>query len=150
MVDDEVRNPDLTEEQLRAEHGGWLDGNPFFLLIIPDGQEAIQIDLGERGWVAKHSESGVLRAPGRWHLVAKEGQRILGVMEVLDGEQPYYVARHVGFATSGANTETVAYGIGKKRLDGHVDRLWFMANGCVTLGDDLEPIAIDLLKRGFL
>lgn len=125
----------------------WADDIPFYLLIVLTDGSFTEVDLGERGWVAKHAD--LMRAPGRWHLVTKAGI-VLGVMEVLDGEQPYYVARHVGIAGSGGSASTKAYGIGKKRLDGHVDRLWFMANGCVTLGDDLEIIAIDLIKKGQL
>ena len=127
----------------------WADDNPFFLLLTADREHAF-IDLGKRNWLK--TNRAWLRREARWHLVQKAGQRILAVMDVLPGEQPYYVARHVGVVAMGGNdgtkNETVAYGIGKKRLDGHVDRLWFMANGAVTLGDDLEKIAVDLLRAG--
>lgn len=127
----------------------WADDNPYYLIIVLDDGRAAQIDLGERGWIAKYSELGFTRDPGRWHLARKDGT-IAGAMQVFPGEQPYYVARHVGIAGSGGSAERTAYGIGKKRLDGHVDRLWFMANGCVTLGDDLESITVDLIKKGQL
>lgn len=135
---------------LRAVHGGWLDENPFYLMIVLDDERYAEIDLGERGWLTRYS--GFLRAPGSWYLVRKEGQLIVAAMLVFEGEQPYYVAKHVGFAavSGGAGAETTAYGLGKKRLDGHVDRIWLLSNGCVTLGDDLEPLAIRLLKQGAL
>jgi hypothetical protein len=132
----------------------WLDDNPFYLIIVLDDGRLVEQDLAERGWIAKLNEQGFMRDPGNWYLARKNGI-IVGTMVVHPGEQPYYMARHVGFTASSGNEdgpkgETVAYGIGKKRLDGHVDRLWFMSNGCVTLGDDLEPIAIRLLKLGQL
>ena len=125
----------------------WSDENPFFLLIVNEGVANI-IDLGKRGWAKTYKT--LMRKPGRWHLVHKASDRILAVMDVYPGEQPYYVARHVGIVGTGGGVgkETTSYGIGKKRLDGHVDRIWFLANGSVTLGDDLEAIAIDLLKAG--
>lgn len=149
----ETRNPDISEADLRAEHGGWLDGNPYYLMIVlADGRFA-EIDLGEKGWVAKYEAAGFLSAGGQWYLVRKEDKVIVLTQLVYEGEQPYYVAKHVGFASVGGNGpdgETTVYGIGKKRLDGHTDRVWIMRNGCITLGDDAEPIALDLLKRGHL
>ena len=132
---------------MKKKPSKWADDNPFYLLIT-DPPEHCFIDLGRRNWVK--TNRGWLRRPSRWHLVDKVANRILAVMQVFPGEQPYYVARHVGVVGtgSGEGAETIGYGIGKKRLDGHVDRLWFMRNGAVTLGDDLEPIAIDLLKAG--
>lgn len=151
MDDVAEERPELTEEELRAEHGGWLDGNPFYLMIVADEGEHAKIDLGERGWIAKNAP--LMRAPGRWFLVQKHGDNVVAMILVNDGEQPYYVARHVGFASvsgAGPNAETIAYGIGKKRLDGHVDRIWLLANGVVVTGDDVEPIALDMLKHGQL
>lgn len=139
-----------TEAQLRAEHGGWLDGNPFYLLIVLDDGRVAQIDLGERGWIAKYGEAGFLRDPGRWHLVQKASGTVVAMVLVSEGEQPYYVARHVGFATGSSSTEATAYGIGKKRTDGHTDRIWLLPNGIVLTGDDLEPLALDMLRRGQL
>ena len=149
--EDEVRNPDIPEADLRAEHGGFLGPNPYYLMIVTAAGRHIQIDLDEPGW--RKSYKAFLRAAGQWYLVRKVDGIIVLTMLVLEGEQPYYVARHVGFAgTNDAqiHAETVNYGIGKKRLDGHVDRIWVMANGCITLGDDVEPISLDLLKAGML
>lgn len=128
----------------------WVDDNPYYLLIRLDDHRMAEIDLGETGW-AKRFKS-FLRAPGQWYLVRKEGGVIVATMLVRKGEQPYYVARHVGIASivGDKKIETINYGIGKKRIDGHVDRIWIMANGCVALGDDVEPISLDLLKSGLL
>lgn len=147
---EEIR-PDPTEDELRAEHNGWLDANPFYLLLMLDEvAEAVKIDLAERGWIAKHNALGHLRATGRWYLVVKTTEIVLLAMAVLPGEQPYYVARHVGFAKVGGGSETTVYGIGKKRLDGHADRFWIAKNGAVMIGDDVELLALDMLKQGQL
>jgi hypothetical protein len=151
VVDDEARNPDISEEHLRAEHGGWLGPNPFYLIIVLKSGRVAEIDLDQPGWLDWFRD--FLRAPGQWYLTRKADKVIVATMLVLEGEQPYYVARHVGFASvsaDGPKAETTNYGIGKKRLDGHVDRIWVMANGCMTLGDDVEPISLDLLKSGML
>jgi hypothetical protein len=142
-----------TEDESRAQFGGWLGANPYYLMIIlppnderPD-QSVAEIDLDQRGWTTQYAD--FLRAVGQWYLVRKSGSIVVATMLVQFGEQPYYVGRHIGFA-GGQGGETIAYGIGKKRLDGHVDRIWVMANGCVTLGDDVESISIDLLRSGML
>jgi len=143
----------VTEDQLRDEHGGWLGPNPYYLMIVLASGRHAEIDLDKSGWLKWFKD--YLREPGQWYLVRKEGSLIVATMMVYEGEQPYYVARHVGFASvsgdpDGPKGETVNYGIGKKRLDGHVDRIWIMANGCVTLGDDVEPISLALLKQGLV
>jgi hypothetical protein len=146
------RNPDIPEQRLREEHGGWLDGNPYYLMIRAEPtHQIVQIDLGERGWMKKNAR--LMRAAGSWYLVRKSDNVIVAMMRVADGEQPYYTAKHVGYASvndGGPKGETINYGIGKKRLDGHVDRVWVMANGCVTLGDDVESISLELLKQGLV
>ena len=142
---------ELTEEQLRAEHGGWLGPNPYYLMIVLDSGRHAEIDLDQHQWMSFFAS--YLRAPGQWYLVRKTDRVILATMLVHEGEQPYYVAKHVGFTSvsnSGPEGETTNYGIGKKRVDGHVDRIWIMANGCVTLGDDVEHISLTLLKQGLL
>lgn len=156
VVEEEVRNPDLSEDDLRDEHNGWLGPNPYYLMIVlaPSdgqlGQSIAEIDLDQSGWSSFYAR--FMRGVGQWYLVRKVDRVVVATMLVYDGEQPYYVARHVGFANTGGEGggETTNYGIGKKRLDGHVDRVWIMANGCVTLGDDVEPISLDLLKSGML
>ena len=143
----------MTEAGLREEHGGWLGSNPYYLLIVLASGRHAEVDLDQSGWLKWFRE--YLRAPGQWYLVRKTDRLILATMLVHEGEQPYYVAKHVGFTVvsddpNGPRGETTSYGIGKKRLDGHVDRIWIMANGCVTLGDDVEPISLSLLRSGML
>jgi hypothetical protein len=141
----------VTEEELREEHGGWLGPNPYYLMIVLDSGRHAEIDLDQSRWMDFFAN--YLRDVGKWYLVRKADRVIVTMMLVYEGEQPYYVARHVGFVSAdenGPKGETINYGIGKKRLDGHVDRIWIMANGCVTLGDDVEPISLDLLKSGLL
>jgi hypothetical protein len=42
----------------------------------------------------------------------------------------------------------IAYGIGKKRLDGHVDRIWVLPNGVICTGDDVEPLVLAFIRAG--
>jgi hypothetical protein len=152
MVTGEDRPHDALA-QLRSEHGGWLDSNPYYLMIVlADGRFA-EIDLGGRGWLARYGEAGFLRAPGSWYLVRKEGQTIVAMLNVNEDDQPYYVAKHVGFTSVGGDgpaRETIVYGLGKKRPDGATDRLWLLSNGAITVGEDIELIAITLLRQGHL
>lgn len=143
---------ELTEDEVRDLNDGWLGPNPYYLMIIltPSNRVA-EIDLDKTGWATWYAE--FLRAPSQWYLARKSDKVIVATLLVFEGEQPYYVAKHVGYTSvsgDGPNGETINYGIGKKRLDGHVDRLWIMSNGCVTLGDDVEPISLDMLKSGML
>ena len=113
----------------------WHGGNPFFLLVLRDGEQTL-VDLDERGWLETYKH--LLRGESTWHLVQKPNQIALSMI-VRDGEQPYYVARHFARATGGAQEARVtAYGIGKKRLDGHTDRLWIFPNGQICAGDDVD------------
>jgi hypothetical protein len=120
-------------------------GDTPFYLILQFEDENVGIDLDEYQWYAKNEQ--YMRKPGRWLLVHKASQHPILVMQVRDGEQPYYVARHVGIVGSGGSNEVTAYGIGKKRVDGHTDRLWAMPNGTVCGGDDVESIGIGLLHE---
>jgi hypothetical protein len=120
----------------------WLDNNPFFL-IIPSADGRVGVDLGTSGWLTTFAES--LRLPGYWELCLKQTAAPVLRMEVLEGEQPYYTARHIGVSGSGGGNELIAYGIGKKRLDGHVDRLWVMPDGSVCGGDDVDKIGVLLV-----
>lgn len=128
--------------------GDWQGDHPYCLTIAvksTEGWQAAVVDLDERGWATTHAD--LLRTPGRWYLVEKlTNIPILGII-VNPGEQPYYTAKHVGIAFGGSG-EVTCYGIGKKRLDGHVDRLWIMPNGMITAGDDVEPFGAALLKGG--
>lgn len=141
-----------TPSEIQRIGGGrrWHDSNPFYLTIVLDDERYIEQDLGEPGWIDKLSKAGFMRAPGSWYLVRKEGGVIALMLTVADGEQPYYSARHAGFVTTEQNIEGTAYGIGKKRIDGHADRLWLLSNGCVVTGDDVDSIIVRLLKQGIL
>lgn len=121
----------------------WSDDNPFYLLLAaPDAH--VVIDLGERGWADTYK--AWMRRPCKWHMVAKANNRVLLSVNVLEGDQPYYTARHVGITGSGGSNETTAYGIGKKQANGEMVRLWLLANGVVVGGDDCEPFAIDIVR----
>ena len=133
------------------EFTGWAGDNRFFLVINPAGtvNQSIVIDLDEPGWMSE--EPDLMRAPGEWLLVAKgEPNSLRGsvpclAMIVLPGEQPYYTLRHMGLA-SGSGGEILIPGIGKKRADSHVDRLWLLPNGIVCSGDDVDIIGVNILK----
>lgn len=132
---------------------GWAGETPYFL-VINEGptngpvSDSWAIDLDEPGW----TDSPLMRVEGEWVLVAKQavdsvaGTPVLA-MRVLPGEQPYYHKRHVGIAYGPGSGEVEFYGIGKKRLDGHVDRLWIMPNGIIVPGDDGDIIATRMLKQ---
>jgi hypothetical protein len=130
------------------EFEGWAGETPYFLAINTDEPKASWIvDLDEFAWMSQ--EPGLMRAESEWLLVAKRdvntmvGHPVLA-LRVLPGEQPYYTKKIVGELTSG--NELSLYGIGKKRLDGHVDRLWILPNGIIVPGDDGELIATRILK----
>lgn len=120
----------------------WAGDSPYFLVIAPEAGVPQTIDLDERGWSTTHA--AYMRCQGTWHLMNKEHQLVFS-MVVWQGEQPYYTARHIGRGLTGVRREVVAYGIGKKRLDGHVDRMWILPNGQICGGDDVEILALSLL-----
>lgn len=138
----------MDAEQFEPE---WDGDNPFYLLILrTDVGQVCKLDLDEKGWLARLGEEGWLRAPGQWHLVRKSNDTVAFSLWVHDGEQPYYVARHIGVvgAGGGEGREVVCYGIGKKRVDGQVDRVWALPNGQIVIGDDVEPFARSILNGG--
>lgn len=122
----------------------WMGENPYCVVINRGIDDSLLIDLDKPGWSTEYAEW--LRTPARWFLVRKSDMQAVLWMRVQEGEQPYYTCRHTGFATTGSGTETKSYGIGKKRLDGHTDRLWVLANGAVTVGDDVDEFALDMLR----
>ena len=137
----------------------WQGPNPFFLVIrtyaLSDGQRSAAstvIDLNERGWIAKHQ--GLMRVPGIWMLCSKERSNAEGVLvpvliqTVDDGDQPYYVAKHVGVMSFSdeESQEVVCYGIGKKLPGGQVQRLWVMPNGMICGGEDVYQLGSDMVK----
>lgn len=123
----------------------WDGDHPFYLLIAVE-QGLVEVDLDERGWIASLGE--IMHAQGTWHLVRKKDGAVAFSMAVLDGEQPYYVARHVGMVGAGGGKEITCYGIGKKRVDGKVDRIWAMPNGQIVLGDEVELFARGIINGG--
>ena len=131
------------------EFTGWSGDTPYFLVInTVDPKESLYIDLDEPGWMSERQ--GLMRAEAEWVLAAKRtNDSIDGVpvvaMRVLPGEQPYYTHRHVGIVYP-VGVEVQCYGIGKKRLDGHVDRLWILPNGIVCPGDDVDIIGSNIAR----
>jgi hypothetical protein len=139
-------------------HRLFLGDNPYVLIIM--ASEPVLIDLDEPGWVSRYSH--LMRKPGQWILGRKAGSTPVLTMIVSDGEQPYYTARIIGLAnlpppdSMGLSQEQAidlkrqseirAYGIGKKRLDGHVDRLWILPNGVICAGDDVDVIGSGLAR----
>jgi len=122
----------------------WQGDNPFYLTIQTTDGNTI-VDLDKPGWVKENEH--LMRETGAWMLNHKYARMTVAIILVHEGEQPYYTARHVGIAFGGTG-EIVAYGIGKKRLDGHVDRIWVLPNGVICAGDDVEPIALAFIKGG--
>jgi hypothetical protein len=147
----------------------WQGDKPVFLLIreyetvvFPDGIEQTVhkshiVDLDEPGWTEKNAV--LMRAPGAWMLCDKAKSNATGVpspvliIQVDEGEQPYFVTKHVVLGLLGhagpEAMESVCYGIGKKRRDGFVDRLWLLPNGSVTVGEDVYWVA-DRMNKGKL
>lgn len=130
---------------LASKERVWSDANPYWLQIWrPEGIKQ-DIDLGESGWMRTYAEW--MRGRARWMMVDKQTGRSVFVLDVFDGEQPYYTARHVGIAGSGGSNEIIAYGIGKKRLDGHTDRLWVLPTGEVCAGDDVDTLGHSIVLQ---
>ena len=122
----------------------WQGDNPFCVVISRGIDDSLLVDLDRPGWTTEYAEW--MRAPGRWFLVRKTDMQPVLWMVIHEGEQPYYSTRHTGFASTTASMEILSHGIGKKRVDGHVDRVWVLPNGAVTLGDDVDVFALEMLK----
>ena len=118
----------------------WHDDNPFYLVIrLPDGARII--DLGEDQWLTVHSD--LLRKPGIWNLVPKATHQPLFTVVVQEGDQPYYLARHIGIAGSAGENQTTAFSIGKKASDGTVTRLWVIPEaGIICGGEDVNALGV--------
>lgn len=125
----------------------WAGDNPFFLVIAPldDMEHPVTIDL-DTPWISEHAD--LLRIPALWELVIKnrDVNNTIMAMFVYEGEQPYYVKRHIG-VTGGATNEVEAYGIGKKMNDGSVQRSWLLPNGAFCSGDDVDRLGVMLVKQ---
>ena len=121
----------------------WQGPTPFFLVISNEDGDTI-IDLDKPKWAKTYAK--LMRRPGTWALMHKEGQRHPLLVIVHPGEQPYYVARHVGITGTAGGNEITAYGIGKKLVDGSTVRLWMMPNGVVCGGEDVDTIGVRMVK----
>jgi hypothetical protein len=114
--------------------------------------ETTVIDLNEPGWLTTYAH--LMRVPGAWMLCDKvksdETGELYPVLFLLvqEGEQPYYTKKHIGILPFGEARaeEVVCYGIGKKRVDGQVDRMWIMPNGMVCPGEDVYEIGAKMVK----
>ena len=135
----------------------WFGGNPFYLMFVrplerdPEDPEiplCEMVDLDRPGWLS--DQGFIFRTPGDLYLVRKDGGTVALSVHVLEGEQSYYVARHVGMAggVGVAKNEVTAYGIGKKRVNGNEDNLWLLPWGQICVGKDVEYFAIQGLKKG--
>jgi hypothetical protein len=127
----------------------WVGSNPYMLVIEPKDRtiDPLIIDLDVSGWMTTHAP--YLRIAANWYLLPKKPVTPLArlSMIVMNGEQPYYTARHVGIAGSGGSNEIVAYGIGKKQLNGTTMQMWCMPNGTVCGGDDVDALSIAAVRR---
>lgn len=145
----------------------WKGDKPVFLVIREyekftdragrpaEKAHATVIDLDEGGWLEKYQH--LMRRPGAWFLCSKKASQEKGVlmpvlmMQVDEGEQPYYTTKHVGIMSFGTSKgpESVTYGIGKKHRDGSMMRLWLLPNGSITGGEDVYWLA-DRMNKGKL
>lgn len=123
----------------------WLGDHPFYLVIGMASGDQITIDLDEQGWLTTYSS--YLRVPSTWFLVAKGSPMAALVMPVHEGEQPYYTAHTVGLAGSSGSNDIKTYGIGKKLLDGQVQRLWVLPGGAVCGGDDVDELGVQIVRQ---
>jgi len=124
--------------------GSMNESTPYDLMIVDDDQAVLFVDVEEHQWHATYSSW--LRRPGWWLLRRKSDSAIVLTVRVNPGDQPYYTARHVGIAGSGGSNEIIAYGIGKKLVNGIEQRLWVMPDGVVVGGDDVDQLGILQVK----
>lgn len=128
--------------------------NPFFLVVRRYGDDgentSVAIDLDTPKW--KETFSSVLKATGVWFLCHRETSKKLGklypvlAMKVDDGEDPSYIARHIG-KLDDMDAEIICYGIGKTLSDGTSMRLWAMPNGMVTGGEDVYELGAGMVSE---
>lgn len=135
-----------------SDFTNWAGQNPYFLVIYVGNEDRtftpFIVDFDEADWMKERPE--LMRAPGFWALMAKrsadrlDGAPVL-MQTVLPGEQPFYTRRHIGVLYGGSGALT-SHCIGKKRRDGHVDRMWILPNGAVCPGDDIDDLGVYMLK----
>lgn len=129
---------------VQAVPSQWFGDSPFFLVLELDERPDtghIGIDLDFPGWATANAEH--MRATGTWWLFSKATQSPVMSVVVEPGDQPYFTKHHVGNLMSGG--ELVAYGIGKKRANGEMVRVWLLPNGVVCGGDDVDVIAARMI-----
>lgn len=136
----------------------WLGDKPVFLVIrqyLETGPVSAVVDLDEGGWAQKHKD--LMRVPGAWMLCHKEASKAKGmlvpllILQVEEGDQPFFAMRHVGIMSFGTSPgpENVSYGIGKKRPGGRVESAWILPNGSIAVNDDVYWVA-DRMNKGKL
>lgn len=125
----------------------WLGDCPYYLIFVYEGQVEV-VDLDRFHWV--EDQGWIFRAVGELHLIRKAGDAVALSVHTSEGEQSYYVARHVGIAggVQPSHNEVVAFGIGKKRVDRNQDNLWVLPWGQICGGNDVEYFALKGLKEG--
>jgi len=149
----------------------WDGENPVCLMIALPREAIMQDQVGQVGWADgavtvidldehlwKTTYAWIFSTPAEWHLVRKSDKAAILSMHVLEGNQPYYVARHiVSVKGPAAGKRVVAYGIGKKakrksqkrqRWEWNQDNLWWLPWGQVCGGTDVELFALSGLAKG--
>lgn len=127
----------------------WQGDHPYFLMFVYDGGEEIEVvDLDRDQWMV--DQGWIFRKAGELHLVRKADNVVVLSVNTTEGEQSYYVGRHVGIAggVNPSHNEVVAFGIGKKRVNGNQDNLWVLPWGQICGGNDVEFFALKGLKQG--
>jgi len=116
---------------------------PYYLVISAE-DDGTRIDLDEPGWAKTYRKW--MRRPGAWFLMDKASDVPVLALIVHQGEQPYYTARHVGITSSAGGNEITAYGLGKKKINGEMVRIWLMPGGFVCGGDDVDDLGVRLVR----
>lgn len=128
------------------EGEAWSGDNPYYLIATFDDRDPEIVDLDRPGWL--QDQGWIFRSEAEFHLTRKIDSIVVFSVRLLPGEQGYYTARHIGVTGSGGQAETIAYGIGKKRVDGNEDNLWVLSWGQICVGQDVEYFALKGLKQG--
>jgi len=116
---------------------------PFYLHIVRPNGEFVEINLEEGGWMTTYAEW--MRGRARWYLMSKPSPEVPArpwlAVEVQEGDQPYYTARHIVRVKGiNAGAQITVYGIGAKRASGHTDRMWILPNGLICSGEDVDTL----------
>lgn len=122
---------------------GWIGNSPFWLKCETPSDGNVGIDVDQKGWMDEYYD--LVRKPGTWFLMEKRRRRPLFVVLLEAGDELYFAKRHVGDVMTAQ--EIVAYGIGKKKPDGRLERLWLLPNGVACVNDDVDPLGARMLSR---